>query len=129
MRRPSLLFACLCFLLIPLAQANDTPPQLTPEQAKYLKWARDMWNSLDRKTGEVVLPDGVATLKVPDNFYYLNPEDTEKVLVKIWHNPPGPKKQGMLFPAKMTPFDRDAWGVTIDYSEDGYVSDKADYSI
>jgi uncharacterized membrane-anchored protein len=124
MQRIALLFACLCFLLIPLAQANDSQPQLTPEQAKYLKWARNLWHSLDRKTGKVVLPDGVATLEVPENFYYLNPDDTEKVLVKVWGNPPGQKKQGMLFPAGMTPFDRDAWGVTIDYSEEGYVSDK-----
>ena len=124
MRRLSLLFACLCLSLTPLAQAKDTPSQLTPEQAKYLKWARGVWDSLDRKTGEITLPDGVATLQVPKEFYYLNPDDTQKVLVKVWGNPPGPKKQGMLFPAGMTPFDRDAWGVTIDYSEDGYVSDK-----
>jgi uncharacterized membrane-anchored protein len=125
MQRKSLLFICLFLLFSPLGQANDKPPQLTPEQEKYIEQARALWNSLDRKTGEIVLPDGVATLKVPDSFYYLNPDDTEKVLTKVWGNPPSPTKmQGMLFPADMTPFDRDAWGVTINYSEDGYVSDK-----
>lgn len=124
MQRTSLWFICLFFLFTPLTQANDQPASLTPEQEKYMTWARGVWDSLDRKTGEITLPDGVATLKVPDSFYYLNPDDTEKVLVKVWGNPPGPKKQGMLFPTKMTPFDRDAWGVTIDYSEEGYVSDK-----
>ena len=94
------------------------------EQQKYMEWARGIWDSLDRKTGEVKLPNGVATLKVPENFYYLNPADTNKVLVEVWGNPPGEEKQGMLFPAGMTPFDDEAWGVTIDYTEEGYVSDK-----
>lgn len=124
MQLKSLWLGCLLLLVTPLIQANDQPESLTPEQEKYMKWARGIWDSLDRKTGEIVLPDGVATLKVPDSFYYLNPDDTQKILVDVWGNPPGPKKQGMLFPAKMTPFDRDAWGVTIDYSEEGYVSDK-----
>jgi uncharacterized membrane-anchored protein len=124
MQRKLLLFLCLFCLFTPLGQAEDQDVQLTPEQEKYLKWARGIWESLDRKTGEIQLPDGVATLKVPESFYYLNPSDTEKVLVEVWGNPPGQEKQGMLFPADMTPFDSNAWGVTIDYSEEGYVSDK-----
>lgn len=124
MPRQLLLFACLCSLLAPLAHSKDQDPPRNAEQEKSLQWARGVWDSLDRKTGTLTLPNGVATLKVPDNFYYLNPADTEKVLVQVWGNPPGPKKQGMLFPTGMTPFDHDAWGVTIDYTEEGYVSDK-----
>ena len=30
----------------------------------------------------------------------------------------------MLFPANMTPFDNESWAVTVDYEEDGYVSDE-----
>jgi uncharacterized membrane-anchored protein len=30
----------------------------------------------------------------------------------------------MLFPAGSTPFEGDAWGVTIEYEEDGYVTDE-----
>ncbi len=124
MRRVLPLFVCLFLLLTSWVHAADKQDQLTPEQEKYQKWAQGIWDSLDRKTGEITLPDGVATLKVPKDFYYLGPDDTQKVLVKVWGNPAGHKKQGMLFPAGMTPFDRDAWGVTIDYSDDGYVSDK-----
>ncbi|MEJ2452212.1 MAG: DUF2167 domain-containing protein [Gammaproteobacteria bacterium] len=116
---------CLFCLFTPLSQAKEkSSAQLTPQQAKYQKWARGIWNSLDRRSGKITLPDGVATLQVPKSFYYLNPDDAQKVLVKVWGNPPGQKTQGMLFPANMTPFDRDAWAVTIDYSKDGYVSDK-----
>jgi len=119
-----MLFVCLFLLMTPWVHAADKQDQLTPEQEKYQKWAQGIWDSLDRKTGKITLPNGVATLNVPKEFYYLGPDDTQKVLVKVWGNPEGHKKQGMLFPADMTPFDRDAWGVTIDYSDDGYVSDK-----
>jgi len=29
----------------------------------------------------------------------------------------------MLFPSDLTPYDNGSWGVTIEYEEDGYVSD------
>ncbi len=108
------------------AQSPDggAAPALTEEQQQYLSWAKGIWNSLDRKQGKIELPGGVATLNVPDTFYYLGPDDSEKVLVDVWKNPPGEKPLGMLFPTGSTPFDSNAWAVTIEYEEDGYVSDK-----
>jgi uncharacterized membrane-anchored protein len=99
---------------------------LTQEQAEYLSWAKGVWESLDRRQGAIELPNGVATLQVPDSFYYLGPADAEKVLVDVWENPPGAGRDtlGMLFPAESTPFDDTSWGVTIEYEEDGYVSDE-----
>ncbi len=84
---------------------------------------KGIWDSLNRQTGSIALPGGVATLEVPDDFYYLNPDDAQKILVEMWGNPPGEKSLGMLFPAGSTPFDDQAWGVTIDYEEEGYVED------
>ncbi len=106
------------------APAQQLEEQMSPEEAEYMAWAKELWDSLDRQTGEVELPNGVATLQVPEQFYYLNPADTQKVLVEVWGNPPGQEKLGMLFPAEQTPFDNEVWGVTIDYEEEGYVSDK-----
>ncbi len=109
------------------AQSSATEEaQLTPEQQQYLAAAREFWNSLQRKQGEVELPNGVATLNVPETFYYLGPADSERVLVEVWGNPPGAGQNtlGMLFPNEYTPFDQGAWAVTIEYEEDGYVSDE-----
>jgi uncharacterized membrane-anchored protein len=109
-------------LLLPLFANSSTDIELSEEQ-QYAKWTESVWNSLDRMTGEIKLPNAVATLNVPENFYYLAPKDAEKVLVEVWGNPPGQNTLGMLFPAKMTPFDRDSWAVTIEYEEGGYVAD------
>lgn len=108
---------------------TETPADAGVEEAaiaaedEYVAWVKGIWESLDRQTGEIKLPQAGATLKVPEDFYYLNPRDAETVLVEVWGNVPGQETLGMLFPADMTPFDTNAWAVTIDYEEDGYVSD------
>lgn len=113
----------IIFLLLPLFANSSTDIEVSEEE-KYAKWAKSVWESLDRMTGEIKLPNAVATLNVPENFYYLAPKDAEKVLVDVWGNPPGQNTLGMLFPSEMTPFDNDSWAVTIEYEEDGYVSDE-----
>lgn len=105
------------------AQEQVTTQTELSEEEKYKQWAQQVWDSLNRLTGEIKLDNAVATLNVPESFYYLSPGDAEKVLVDVWGNPPGQKTLGMLFPASMTPFDADSWAVTIEYEEDGYVSD------
>jgi len=119
------------FMLLPgQASAEGSTPlitdvQVTEEQQQYIDIARKIWQSLNRQTGEISLPNGVATLNVPETFYYLSPEDAKTVLVEAWGNPPESSGNtlGMLFPAGSTPFESNAWGVTIEYTEDGYVAD------
>ena len=88
----------------------DETQQIIEEQKRYIEWARNIWNSLDRQKGKITLRNNLATLNVPDNFYYLSPKDAETVLGKVWGNPPSTKMLGMLMPEKYTPFDNDAWG-------------------
>jgi uncharacterized membrane-anchored protein len=109
------------------AEQEATPEQAAmSEEAQYLAAAKQIWDSLDRQQGDIKLPNGIATLHVPDNFYYLSPSDTETVLVDAWGNPPGAGSDtlGMLFPAETTPFDSGSWGVTVEYEDDGNVSDE-----
>lgn len=97
---------------------------LTAEQQEYLQWAEEIWNKLDRQTGVINIEQAGASLNVPEEFYFLNSVDATTVLVDVWGNPPGQPILGMLFPADSSPFDGDAWAVTIEYEEDGYVSDE-----
>lgn len=103
----------------------DATDALTEQEAQYQAWAEETLASLTPRTGSIDLPGNVATLSVPDNYYYLDPTDSQTVLVDIWENPPHVVQGvlGMLFPASSTPFDAAAWGVTIEYVEEGYVSD------
>ena len=128
----SLLFLCLTQVTATAAeqvssQQSNTTEQITEElteEQKYAQWAMQIWESLDRQTGEISVIKNVATVTVPEDFYFLNAADSKKVLVDVWGNPPGSNVLGMLFPAQSTPFDSDSWAVTIEYTEDGYVSDE-----
>lgn len=107
------------------AEEEPTEEELAAQQAAYMKWSQDLWDSMTPRTGGIALKSGLASLNVPQSFYYLSPEDAEKVLVEIWGNPPGQGSEslGMLFPEEYTPFDEESWAVTIDYEESGYITD------
>lgn len=81
--------------------------------------------SLDFQQGAIKLSTASATLNVSDQFYYLSPQDTKKVLVQLWGNPESAAGTtlGMIFPAKYPPTDPRSWGSVIDYDGSGYVSD------
>jgi len=74
--------------------------------------------------GDIELSNGLAVLHLGDGLRYLGPEDTTKVLVDAWDNPPGPATLGMIVPASISPLDPDqGWGVIVTYAQDGYVED------
>ena len=81
--------------------------QLATEQIesalKVLKERQEIASKLKFQQGVITLKDGLATLKVPENFRYLDPDQTDIVLVQLWGNPPREEKTlGMLFPAEGT---------------------------
>lgn len=81
-------------------------------------------DSLHYKTGTVEVQGGHATLKLTPDFRYLEAGDAQRVLERLWGNPPDNKVLGMLLPADLTPADKGAWAVVIRYSDDGHVSDE-----
>ena len=96
---------------------DETQAQYRSEEA-FLK-------GLSYQDGLIQLPGGIAQLEIPEDYYYLSPEDAQKVLVEAWGNPPGNDLPlGMIFPVRVTPLAGEAWGVTVDYEDDGHVSDE-----
>lgn len=120
MKTMTLLIALLILPLSSLAQNNTE----MSEQQKYTQWASQLWGSIEQQVGKIEIEKAGVTLNVNDDFYYLSASDAEKVLVDVWGNPPGQNTLGLLMPANVTAFDAHAWAVTIQYEEDGYVSDE-----
>ncbi len=87
---------------------------------------------LHYQTGSIVLPNKVATLRLDSDYRYLDPRETEKLLI-AWGNPPEAAKgtQGAVVPAAVDPFAENAWVVVLSYIDDGHVDDsdarKIDY--
>lgn len=108
------------------AHADARPYQeMFPDRSDFSDAEKPLLEKLDFQQGVIKLPEAKATLNVPADFYYLNPADAKTVLVDIWGNPPAAAEgtKGMIFPAKYAPTDIEAWGSTVEYSADGYVSD------
>lgn len=107
--------------------------EMFPTQKYQDPKAQQFVESLDYKAGMIALDASGVQLKVPKGFYFLSAQDSRRVLVEAWRNPPQAANGvlGMIMPADRTPLD-DAWGAIITYDEDGYVSDedaaKIDYT-
>ena len=116
--------------LLPLQLGAQQTPESLPGDSNMT--AEQLDQMVHYQQGQVVLKDGLATITVPEGFRYLGPDESDIVLVKAWGNPPRDKTLGMLFPADLSPFSGEGWGVVITFNEDGYVKDddaeKIDYA-
>jgi len=114
-----LLISFLALFSITLS-AQEAPEAAAEPQIS----AEEFLQSLKPQSGNITLPNKVATLQLKEGFQYLSPESTEKLLVDAWGNPPGNETLGMIIPVSVSPLAENGWGVVITYDEDGYVSDE-----
>lgn len=125
---PRILFILLA-CLIPARLLAD---QTVFDRSERLAEAKKLAAGLKLQSGDITLGDNLAKIALPSDFFYLSPEDTDTVLVKIWGNPPQRKHLGMIVPADFDALSGDTWSVAVDYEEDGYVKDddaaKIDYA-
>ncbi|MYM97491.1 DUF2167 domain-containing protein [Duganella vulcania] len=105
MRRVLTALLCLILCAPPLAGAASMP------------------DGLHARAGKITLPGGVATLDLPPQLHYLDPDEARKVLVDSWGNPPGPRTLGMIVPVGVDLLGAAGWGVIIGYEQDGHVRD------
>src|SRR5262245_3115602 len=106
------------------AETKELPREKAQSVINELNEQEQLASRLKFQPGTVTLKDGLATLKLPPNFRYLDPDQSDTVLVKIWGNPPSQDKTlGMIFPADVSVVAEESWAVVITYEEDGYVKD------
>jgi uncharacterized membrane-anchored protein len=74
------------------------------------------------QSGEIVLPNKVATLHLGEKYHYLDPAETEKMLV-AWGNEPGHDTQGAIIPSGVDPLAEEGWAVVLTYDTDGHIDD------
>ena len=105
------------------AAAGTNEPAVEVDAAAFSNKVAKFLASIEYKTGEVKVGDGLAVFRVPEAFRFVGAKDAEKVL-RLWGNPPGDTPPlGMLFPKDATPVTEDTWAVVIEYEESGFVKD------
>ena len=127
------LLAALAFSTITLPAIASSSPAPAPTASPQAHQSPEQWlATLKQQHGNVTLPSGIATLQLNDDFYYLSPADTERLLTEGWGNPPGHKTLGMIIPKSVSPLAANGWGVIVSYKNDGHISDddaaKIDYA-
>ncbi|WP_313714200.1 DUF2167 domain-containing protein [Pseudomonas sp.] len=121
----------LCATALPAIAANT--PASAPTASEQPQQTAEQWlATLKPQHGNITLPSGIASLQLNNEFYYLSPDDTERLLTEGWGNPPGFKTLGMIIPSAVNPLADNGWGVIISYKNDGHISDddaaKIDYA-
>ena len=106
---------CVAFACAVSAQEPETTSAATEEEQFESP-------ALEYQTGDIVLPNKVATLHLGDEYRYLDPANAEKVLV-AWGNPPGAETQGAIVPNDVDPFTQQGWAVFLTYVDDGHIDD------
>ena len=116
----------------PAADAAAVAPAPQPDaaqseaaaQAERLAAAKIFYDSLDRKTGRIDILGGKVALTVPETHYFIGKDDTRRVIVDLWGNPPGSIDgvEGMIFERDGNPM-LDSWGAVVEYRADGHVAD------
>jgi uncharacterized membrane-anchored protein len=106
------------------ALAISTIPAAGDDRPKNKEEAQALAAALKFQQGEVVLKNGLATLKIPEGLRFLNGHDAGIVLVKLWGNPPMADPLGLLMPANAGPLSAESWAAIVTYEEEGYVKDK-----
>jgi uncharacterized membrane-anchored protein len=107
-------------------EASAGPESAQPEAAPA---AREV-APFKYRTGDIVLPNKVATLHLGEKFHYLDVTETNRLL-KEWGNPPDEETQGAILPADVDPMTEGSWAVFLNYLDEGHVDDsdaaKIDY--
>ncbi|WP_409260508.1 DUF2167 domain-containing protein [Pseudomonas putida] len=121
----------LCATALPAIAAST--PASAPTTTEQPQQTAEQWlATLKPQHGNITLPSGIASLQLNNEFYYLSPDDTERLLTEGWGNPPGFKTLGMIIPTAVNPLADNGWGVIISYKNDGHISDddaaKIDYA-
>jgi uncharacterized membrane-anchored protein len=104
---------CAAFAVPVIAQDSSEPEQAAAEETiPELKFA----------TGDIVLPNKVATLHLGEKYHYLAPQEASQLL-QMWGNPPDDTTQGAIYPAAVNPLSTGGWAVFLTYLDEGHVDD------
>jgi uncharacterized membrane-anchored protein len=130
--RKTFFLAATALLLFHFAFAGDGGDTTQADMMKMIEYQDSVNNAMNYQTGRIILPGGIAALKIPAGFKFLAAEQSQFVLKDVWGNPARPDVLGMVFPSTGAPYADSSYAYVVSFDEVGYVkdedADKIDYS-
>lgn len=118
-----LLFVAAAAPLALAAQPSGEPSE-QPSEEEIQRWMENFEAGLEYQSGDIEIEEANAQLHLGTEYRYLDPEQTARVLVEAWGNPPGANTLGAIVPTDFTVFGQQTWAVILSFDADGYVSDE-----
>lgn len=113
------LVLALCLPWAALAQTEDAE-----ELVEYQLLLDSIENSYIYTHGTIELPNGIASITVPDGYKYLSAPQAERVLTELWGNPPSDDLSlGFLLREDQLLLVDTGYVFNIQYEEIGFVED------
>jgi len=131
MRKITLIPFCILFVLTCFADKGKKKA-INPGSSKdsatimaqaMLQFADSVNAAMKYETGTVMLKEGNAMLNIAPGFKFLNAEQSQFVLHKVWGNPERPDILGMIVPQNNTPYSDSSYAFIVSYDSMGYVKD------
>lgn len=128
-----LLFAVTAVKAAPMEDSTKIYEEQLKDLMNAANFMDSVNNALKYETGLIKLPGDKAEIKVPAGFKFLNKQQSQFVLTKVWGNPPGSAENalGMIFPEHTNPYSDSSFAFVVEFEEIGYVKDddaeKIDY--
>jgi uncharacterized membrane-anchored protein len=121
---------CAAIAVPTLAQDSPAPDESLPESAAAAEAPSSEAASSEEAalpelkftTGDIVLPNKVATLHLGEKYHYLAPAEASQLL-QMWGNPPDDTTQGAIYPAGVNPLSDSGWAVFLTYLDEGHIDD------
>jgi len=111
-------------LLLSLNCKAGETDSATADLVAQINFIDSVTTAMRYETGNIILQGGMASLKVPAGFKYLNAQQSQFVINKVWGNPPRPDVLGMLFPENGNPYAESSYAFIISFDEVGFVKDE-----
>ncbi|MBP6012333.1 MAG: DUF2167 domain-containing protein [Alphaproteobacteria bacterium] len=111
---------------VPSMDSTETEPASAADAAATAPTAEEkLVASLVKRGGTIVLPGGQAQIVVSEEFAYLDADDTRRVLVDLWGNPPDNADGvlGAIIPSEVSLLDQGSWAAIITYENEGHIAD------
>lgn len=117
------LLLIMCTVIWAYSEKEPKPSKTEVDSAAMM--LETLEKSLVYQSGEVVVGDNLAKIKVPAGFRFLDAKQAQYVVFDLWGNPREnvEKLYGLIIPEKGGVTSSDTWAFIVEYDDMGFVKD------
>ena len=123
MKKPILTLVLLISAFSAFAKEKPKPKNESADSTEIM--VEDIEKTLKYQTGDIVVGDNLAKLKVPAGFRFLDAPQAKYIIYDVWGNPKneGENLYGLIVPEKIGVTEAGSWAFVIEYDDMGFVKD------